>query len=195
MTHRKIINRRKALKITAYLMGGAVSASLAAGVIGCQTDGTTGDSGGGETPTDGKPAALTDTQNKTVIEATERIIPRTDTPGAKDAKVNEFVDIMMKDILSKEERAGMQAGLDQLEADAQAAHGKSFAECSAAQMDALLEATYEKNPEFFAGLKQLTILGFFTSEVGATQVLAYDKVPTEYIGCIPYEEVGKTWAI
>jgi hypothetical protein len=42
--------------------------------------------------------------------------------------------------------------------------------------------------------KELTLLGFFTSEPGATQVLQYDPVPGAYHGCVPLEEVGKTWA-
>ena len=196
MTTRKIINRRKALKITAYLTGGAISATLATGLLSCQTDGAKGGtSSGGNTATDWKPSFLSDTQNKTLIEATERILPATDTPGAKAAEVNQFIDIMANDILPEGQTAGLKAGLDQLEADAQAAHSKSFADCSAAEMDAIITSTAKNNKDFFTGLRRLTVLGFFTSEVGAKQALAYDKIPTEYRGCIPFDEVGKTWAI
>jgi len=196
MTTRKIINRRKALKITAYLTGGAISATLATGLLSCQTDSATSGTSdnGGMAATDWKPSFLSAPQNKTLIEATERILPATDTPGAKAAQVNQFIDIMGKDIISEEEKLGLKAGLDQLEADAQAAHSKSFADCSDSEMDAIITATAENNKPFFQGLRELTILGFYTSEIGA-KTLAYDKIPTEYKGCIPFEEVGKTWAL
>ena len=61
--------------------------------------------------------------------------------------------------------------------------------------DELLTATMDSNNSFFSRLKQMTIVGFFTSEVGATQVLKYDKIPGAYNGCVPFEEVGVTWAI
>ncbi|HEX5171583.1 MAG TPA: gluconate 2-dehydrogenase subunit 3 family protein, partial [Cyclobacteriaceae bacterium] len=51
----------------------------------------------------------------------------------------------------------------------------------------------QKKP-FILTVKELTLLGFFTSEVGATQVLQYDPVPEAYKGCLSLEEVGKTWA-
>lgn len=175
-------------------MGGAVSASIVTGVMsGCKAE----PSGGSHTNVDGnwKPGFLSETQNRTTIEATERIIPKTDTPGAKAVHVNQYIDIMGKDILKPNEKERLSQGLDQLESDAQAAHGKSFANCTAAEMDALLTTTTTSNPEFFTQLKQLTLTGFFTSEVGATQVLKYDKIPGAWEGCIPLEEVGKTWAI
>ena len=48
--------------------------------------------------------------------------------------------------------------------------------------------------KFFMTIKELTVGGFCMSEAGATKVLKYDKTPGEYKGCIPFEEVGKTWA-
>ena len=48
--------------------------------------------------------------------------------------------------------------------------------------------------KFYMTVKELSVGGFCLSEAGATQVLKYDKVPGEYRGCVPFEEVGKTWA-
>ena len=50
------------------------------------------------------------------------------------------------------------------------------------------------DPNFFRFLKELTIIGYCRSEVGATQLLQYDKVPNEYFGCLPLAEVGRAWA-
>jgi hypothetical protein len=47
---------------------------------------------------------------------------------------------------------------------------------------------------FIVELKELTLLGFFTSEPGATKVLQYNQVPGPYKGCVPVGEVGRTWA-
>ncbi|MFZ5999973.1 MAG: gluconate 2-dehydrogenase subunit 3 family protein, partial [Bacteroidota bacterium] len=51
-----------------------------------------------------------------------------------------------------------------------------------------------KDRPFILMTKELTVSGFFTSEVGATQVLQYAPVPGAYHGCVPLAEVGKTWA-
>jgi hypothetical protein len=47
---------------------------------------------------------------------------------------------------------------------------------------------------YFALMKQLTLLGYFTSEIGATQALRYVAVPGRYEGCIPYKKGDKAWA-
>ena len=47
---------------------------------------------------------------------------------------------------------------------------------------------------FVMAMKELTMLGFFTSQPGATQVLQYEAVPGGYSGCQPLSEVGRTWA-
>jgi gluconate 2-dehydrogenase gamma chain len=57
-----------------------------------------------------------------------------------------------------------------------------------------IEAGFAEGPQYFLMLKELTMTGYFTSEEGATQVLRYEDVPGVYQGCIPFEDVGKTWA-
>jgi hypothetical protein len=56
------------------------------------------------------------------------------------------------------------------------------------------EANKDKPRAFILTMKELTVVGFFTSEPGATQVLQYVAVPGAYKGCLPLSEVGKTWA-
>lgn len=190
------IKRREAIKLTAYLMGAAVSASAVAAVMtGCQSD--AGTAGEAKDVTAGwEPVYLSKDQTKLVEAATERIIPATDTPGAKEAKVNRFIDIYLKDNARKEEQEGFLKGLAALDSEAQAAYSKKFVNLTDEQQDEVLTKLMnrEADQEFFFGLKQLTLLGFFTSEVGATQVLKYNKIPGDYQGCIPFSEVGVTWA-
>ncbi len=116
----------------------------------------------------------------------------------------EFIDLMLNDIYIEEEKQRFVAGLDQLEQDSQQDYGDSFVDLEPAQQDELLnkyatQAKENTDPEakpFFAMAKELTMLGFFTSEVGATEFLQYVSVPGRYEGCIPIEEAGEgvAWA-
>lgn len=190
-----MINRREALKRVSLIMGGALSSSAIAGVLqGCSA----------KREVDWEPKFLSQEQAATVSEIAERILPKTDTPGAKDAGVPEFIDLMLNDIYTEEEQQQFLAGLEQLEKDSESEYGDSFAELQPEQQDELLrklaaQATEQRNTgseerPFFSMIKELTMLGFFTSEVGATQFLQYVAVPGSYDGCVPLEEVGKAWA-
>lgn len=186
----KKIDRRKALQYAAYIAGGTLSGSIIAGVMsGCKTDPTVSMDAF-------KPKFLSVDQHRLLAEATERILPATDSPGAKDAKVSQFIDLMLKDVYKEEEQKDFITGLDALEADAKASHNKAFADCAPKEMDALLtKAMQQEDASFFETLKQLTITGFFTSEEGATKVLNFKPVPGEWRGCMPLEELGgKAWA-
>ena len=194
------MNRREAIKRTAFLMGGTISAAAMTGVLsGCQP-----------TPQgiNWEPQFLTLDQDGTVSAVVGRIIPTTDTPGAVEVGVPEFIDLMLKDNYKESDQKLFLDGLIQLEADAMSEYNKSFAQLSAENQDALLkkydEAAYatmnkdgydsKTERPFFNMIKELTLLGFFTSEVGATEVLQYDPLPGTYEGCVPLAEVGKAWA-
>lgn len=194
------INRREAIKRTSAIMGGALTSSVVMGVLqGCQTDQSL----------DWIPKVLTPDQVYLVEQLTERILPATSTPGAKDARVVRFVDSMIEGYLSKDDKTRFLEGLTLIDQEAQIQYGKSFIKCSTVEQDALVGESAQvgrqlakrqdgrENTEksFFSLLKEMTLIGFFTSEVGATQVLNYDPVPGGYSGCAPLEEVGgKTWA-
>ncbi len=194
----KLIDRREALRKTALLMGAAVSASALTGILqGCKA-----------TPElTYTPQFFTEDQARIVMEVAEIIIPKTDTPGAKDAGVPGFIDIMLKDCYKKEDQDRFIAGLATFDEEAKKAYGDSFIYCKPEQQvefvtkthaAALAEAKENKEAKrpFILMAKELTLLGFFTSEPGATQVLQYVAVPGSYKGCIPLAEAGngKTWA-
>ena len=176
-------------------MGGAISAPAVLGVLkGCTP----------KKELNWQPAFLSEDQAAVVSEVAERIIPATDTPGAKDVGVPEFIDEMMNDIYGEEDQQQFVAGITELQEMSQSEYDKDFANLEPEQQDALLtklEAAAQEQGEsdkkpFFTTMKELTLLGFCTSEVGATQVLQHIPVPGRYEGCISVEEAGgRAWAI
>ena len=193
-----IIDRREALRKTALLMGAAISASAFAGLMqGCKT-----------TPElTYVPRFFSEDQGRLVMEVAEIIIPKTDTPGAKDVGVPGFIDTMLKDCYKKEDQDRFLEGLTAFDEEAKKAYGDSFIYCKPEQQLELVKKTHDaavaeakENKEakrpFILMTKELTLLGFFTSEPGATQVLQYEAVPGAYKGCLPLSEAGngKTWA-
>jgi hypothetical protein len=194
----QLIDRREALRKTALLMGAAVSASALTGILqGCKA-----------TPELlYKPQFFTEDQARIVTEVAEIIIPKTDTPGAKDTGVPGFIDLMLKDCYNKEDQDRFIAGLTTFDEEAKKAYGDSFIYCKPEQQVELVTKTHvsalaeakanrEAKRPFILMAKELTLLGFFTSEAGATQVLQYVAVPGAYKGCIPLAEAGngKAWA-
>jgi gluconate 2-dehydrogenase gamma chain len=145
------------------------------------------------------PTALGAGQARTLEAIAERIIPATDTPGAREAGVARVVDRNLKSYLEAADAAVIRAGLDRADADALAAHGAGFSALSADRQDALLarydaEAARAGGRHFFAMLKELVTVAYFTSELGATKAVRYDPVPGEYRGCVPLKEIGRAWA-
>ena len=185
------MNRRDAIKQTALIMGYAVSASAVAGVMaGCQASETS----------NWIPVFLSKDQGNLVAEIAERILPASDTPGATDVNVHGFIDLMLKDYLDEEEVTRFMAGLSTVDQAAQSMHKKKFAALEAAQQDeVLMKLATEaegKREAFFNQIKQLTVLGYFSSELVGEQYLNYDPIPGDYIGCVPLEEVGNVnWSI
>lgn len=180
-------------------MGGAVSAPAIMGILkGCAAKPTV----------DWKPVFLSQDQAVLVSEVAEIIIPKTDTPGAKETGVPAFIDLMLKDVYSKEDQDRYLQGLKDFDEAAKKEYGDPFIELSPEQQtafvkkvhdEAIAEEKSDKKPEkrpFILMTKELTMLGFFTSEAGATKVLQYEAVPGSYKGCIPLSEAGngRTWA-
>jgi hypothetical protein len=147
---------------------------------------------------------FTKTQRKLVTELGEIILPRTTTPGAKDAKITPFIEVLLQDCYKPNDQKAFLDGLTKLDADSKAKFGKTFLRTSKANQVALLEAaqaegkkTREKDAPapFFPFLKGLVMFTFFNSKVGATEVLAYKQVPGEFKADIPLEKGQKAWAL
>lgn len=136
-------------------------------------------------------------------EVAETLLPRTDTPGAKDAQVGEFMRVFVRDCYTAEQQALLQGGLVRLEAHSRAAQGVGFMALdehqrgdvvAALDHEARAHLETEDEPLGFTLIKQLTLFGFFTSEVGATEVLRYVAVPGRYNGALAYEPGQPAWA-
>jgi glucoside 3-dehydrogenase (cytochrome c) hitch-hiker subunit len=128
------------------------------------------------------PSVLTPRQNEAVIALTELIIPATDTPGAKVALVNRFVDHVLSTADAKE-RSGFVRGLVWLDDRCRARVGQDVAGASEAELTAVLTplavegtAAAEDTPgvAFFRAIKSMTITGYYTTEIGLRQELGDD---------------------
>ena len=230
-----LITRRAAIARAAYLLGGALSASTLAGLLaGCD-----------RRAADATGSVLTGDRRELVATISEHILPATDTPGARDAGVHEFIDAMMSDYYPAEERDRFLAGLARLEERTQRAFGAPFLELDGAQQLQVVEAFNRQalgdpagarttpaqepvlretqtetgrgdaeavqaasgavtldsdwDPEdvgrqsFFRTLKELVLVGYYTSEAGSTQELRVNPMGS-WVGDMPYADVGQAWA-
>ncbi len=197
------MNRRELLKGIGLLLGSSVSSSVAAAVLEIQPGEPAGSAF--------EPRTLSPAQNRLVTAIAEIIIPTTDTPGAAAAGVNEFIDLLLTEWLDAEETQRFLAGLDKLEGLSKVETGRSFVELSGgAQLQLLrtLDARAFAQPseaqgpgsaadelaEFFKGMKQMTLAGYYTSEIGMTQELRLPEIRGSFAGCVSYEEIGRSWA-
>src|SRR5262249_10575008 len=128
------MNRREALKRVAWLMGGAVSAPLTLAVRNGYS---------ATTPGDGKPSLLTQSQADIVSAVAEIMIPRTDTPGAIDAGVPGFIDLMLEKAYTEEDRRRYLTGLDAFDAAAQGEHRRKFIALEPPQQIALVRKFHD----------------------------------------------------
>lgn len=130
-----------------------------------------------------------------LAEIADVIIPTTDTPGAKAAGVGSFIVKMIADCTKKEDQTAFKTGLEAFEAGCKSKYGKSFVDCNNDQrVEALKAAEADKASRFFKMVKDLTVFGYFTSEIGCTQALRYEAVPGRYDGAYPYKKGDKAWA-
>lgn len=193
-----LIDRREALRKTALIMGAAVSATTVAAFLNsCKS----------APDLNYKPVFFTEEQAILITELAEIILPKTDTPGAKDVGVPAFIDSLLKECYSADDQKKFLDGLKTFDDGAITAFGNRFIEGTGEQRQKYVEQVHtdavnaaKADPRaprpFVLKVKELTMLGFFMSEAGATQVLQYVAVPGAYKGCIPISEAGngKTWA-
>jgi hypothetical protein len=191
------IDRRQVLKSIALVLGSSLSPSTLAGALA-------------PSPPSGeawRPQLLSTEQNELVTTIAELIIPATDTPGAKAARVNEFIDLMLAEWMRPAERDHFLDGLAGVDKRARKRHGAPFLSCSVEEQTevltvleakALKQAAKKRKKDefkpFFRHMKELTLVGYYTSEIGASEELNYVIVFDEYEGCVPLEEVGAAWS-
>lgn len=190
------MNRREALSRVALIMGGTI---VGANIFleGCK-------------PADKKAAAIAEFSQEDIAyldEIAETIIPQTDTPGAKAAKVGAFMTVMVKDCYEESDQRIFREGMEKINDAAEKKFDKGFMQLAPQQRHELLvqidneQKEQSKNKKaddanhYFRLMKELTLLGYFTSEPGATQALRYVESPGRYDGCVPYKKGEKAWAL
>jgi hypothetical protein len=163
-------------------MGGAISAPAMAGLLNGSAAATTDAAW--------KPKFLTASQAALATEIADVIIPRTETPGAKDIGIAAFIDSMLNDVYSQQDQKRFVDGMASF-----AGSGGDFMKLDAKGRMARVRAENVKRTPFMMTIKELTLIGFFMSEPGMTQVLQHVPIPGKLLGCIPLSEAGngKTW--
>ena len=181
-TDTSLIGRRDAIRRAALLAGVALSPDWLMAV-------------GQATRPAAQGSRLSPAQTAIAGAVADRILPRTDTPGAVDVGVPAFIDLLYGEYMTPAERKLLTDGLNDVDAAARSAHGKGFIILPADGQDALLRAIARaeegKDQGFFRLIRSATILGYFTSEPVGRNVLHYDPVPGRFEGCVPIDQVGR----
>jgi hypothetical protein len=141
-----------------------------------------------------QPRAVTPAGGAQLAALVDAILPDTDTPGARAAGVHVFVDLAVAECLLAPERETFRTGLDGLNATCRRAHGVDLDRATPIAVTALLREAETAGTPFVKALKSLTVLGYGTSRIGATQALADNQVPGRYRGCIDLAPGQRTWA-
>jgi hypothetical protein len=138
-------------------------------------------------------------------EVGEVIIPRTDTPGAKDANVGYMMAVIVTDCYTPAQQKAFKEGITSIKTLAKSTYGKDFLLLDSKERSALLSGLNDDAiifngqantplPHGFTLIKQLTLFTFFTSKEGATKVLRYVAIPGRYDGELPYKKGDRAWA-
>jgi hypothetical protein len=205
------MNRRDAISRVALIMGGAVIGADFF-ISGCKTTSKQVN------------ALFTEDHVAFLNEVADTILPTTSSPGAKAANVGQFMAVMVQDCYAPKDQQTFVDGIGKLNDASQKKYNAKFIDMNPQQRTDLLVAldkeqkdyTADRNKQldadklkhkddpkykapgipnhYFRMMKELTLLGYFTSEIGATKALRYVAVPGRYDGCVPYKKGDKAWA-
>jgi hypothetical protein len=189
-----LVTRREAIRRVSALLGGVSLIGQGAWLAGC----TTAESASRD--------LFSESDVVLLDEIADTILPATKTPGAKAAGVGPFIAIMVRDTYDPREQRVFRDGLETLERESRKQNGGGFMASSPAQRLALLERLDREaieymrgpgandRPHYFRMMKELTLLGYFTSEIGYTQAMRYVETPGRFEPCITYTVGDKAWA-
>jgi len=187
------MHRREALQRVAVILGGTVvGADLF--LTGCKSE--------------EKKTSMTFAPEDVAYldEIADTIIPTTDTPGAKAAQVGTFLTVYVNDCYDEDHQKIFHEGMTKLNDASKKKFDADFMKLNAQQKHDLLvevdkeQKDYQKTKKkddpqhYFRLMKEATLLGYFTSKIGATQALRYIETPGHYDGCVPYKKGERAWA-
>lgn len=197
------MDRRKAIQQTGLFVGASLGMpALLTLLESCQS----------QSRLDWTPQFFTEAEAHCISTLVDMILPRTDTPGALDVKVDVFLDKLFAEAYEEAEKQSLKAEIAAFDAKCKTAHGKIFAQLSPAIRTQVLEAeeknTAKYNPSvwgktvgeqvpiaFYRSMKAMAIWAYFSTEEIGKELLSYDPVPGAYLGCMPLSEVGNRWSL
>ena len=187
------MERREAVQYIALLLGGTLVGANSF-ITGCKT-------------ADKKDTTTFSQEDVAYLnEIADTILPATATPGAKAANVGQFMTVMVADCYEEKDQKVFHEGMNKLNDAADKTYKAAFMKLTPQQRHDLLvkldteQKDYTKNKKaeepahYFRMMKELTLLGYFTSEIGTKQARRYEANPGRYEGCIPYKKGEKAWA-
>lgn len=195
------LTRREAIERVSMLLGGVALVGQSALLGACASTRAPGQDASARSG-----ALFTDADVALLDEIAETILPETSTPGAKAAGVGPFIALMVEDAYGERDQRVFVQGLRAVDEASETMHGVGFMAASAAQRLALLERLdaeqlaymRSRRPDepahYFRMMKELALLGYFTSEIGYTQAMRYVEAPGRFDPCVPHSPGDKLWA-
>ncbi|MBB6522545.1 gluconate 2-dehydrogenase subunit 3 family protein [Pseudoteredinibacter isoporae] len=208
------ISRREALKTFALSTGAVVSTGTLGSLLqGCQTQ--------SQAALEWSPEFFSPKEAEIISRCADIILPRTESPGALDVAVPQFIDLLYKDIFSAEQAKRFQLGIEMFNLRFRKQHHGQFSQSEATQQSEFVHSLYdlpeaeeqrllelikkgEPEPQdkvdyalysFLISMRELTIQAYFTSETIGEQHLAYLPIPGEYDGDFKADENTKVWSL
>jgi len=206
-TQASLIDRREAIRRVSALLGGIALISETALLEACNRDRTAT-----------RAAAFTTNDVAFLDEVADTILPETSTPGAKAAQCGAFIALMVTDTYTDRDQLVFKNGVQQVETACRQMHNTGFMTATPAQRLALLAQIDKEQkaymddreakraaatdaapapdtpPHYFRMMKELTLLGYFTSEIGYTKAMRYQEAPGRFDPCAPYKPGETSWA-
>lgn len=192
------IDRREAIRRVSALLGGVAFVGGSALITACEKE---------RAPVATGPVGpFTPTEVAFLDEVADTILPETKTPGAKAANTGAFMALMVTDCYKDTDQTIFRDGMKQLDDASRKASGKSFMEASPQERLTLLESLDREQKKYmddrkdgapshyFRMMKELAMLGYFTSEIGYTQAQRYAESPGRFDPCLPYNKGETSWA-
>jgi hypothetical protein len=196
-----VIDRREAIRRVSLMLGGATLVGGTSLLTACER---------AERPPASALEAVGDFSAGEIAfldEVAETILPETNTPGARAAAVGAFMALMVTDTYSPEDQVVFRSGMTAIDDACRADHAVAFMDATPTQRLALLERLDAEQFEheaargetglpthYFRMMKQLTLLGYFTSEIGVTIAQNYVETPGRFDPCVPYTAGERSWA-
>jgi len=207
------MDRRTALKNLSLSIGFVVSAPTLMNMLSSCT----------ASPVTWKPEFLNESEKNSVIHLVDIIMPSSDLPGALDVNVPQFLDIMFKDVETREKqnlfREGAASFADKFESKFSKKMEKAnkeevnqlfetYFKLSQSEQKEVLQNQYKKESEinsderenyliykFLFTVRYYSLYGYYSSEKVGEEVLSYDPIPGSYEPCVPLKDIGNAWSL